>query len=188
MTFPVFYISSIAFSGIGIFALWQLGLKRLMLDNFRDSLFITRDRLYALVREGRITCNDPAYRALELFINRTIRYAHRFTFLSFAFSVWHLETVKETASYSSQSRAMLEAVDAIKDESVKSELNALIGEVLILLPNYIARSSVMFMFGSLIYVAFRSVSPLIAQSKEKAVHTFEVEAYRDARFEGYASA
>jgi hypothetical protein len=183
----IFYMSSLIFSMIGLFALWQLGLKRLMLDDFRDSLFVTRDRLYSLTKEQRISCDDKAYRSVESFVNLTIRYAHRFTFLSFAFSVWHMDEVKEAAAYNQRSQIMMKAVASVKDDAVRRELNTIIDEVTTLLPRYIAKTSLMFMFSSVIYFTFRSVSPLVARSKAKAVKTFEIEAYRDASLKGLAT-
>jgi len=83
---------------------------------------------------------------------------------------------------------MMSDVEAIEDRAVRDELKGIIADVTVQLPRYIAMSSLMFMLSSVIYVVFRSVSPLIAKSKEKAVESFEVEAYRDAKFDGYVSA
>ncbi|QMV18364.1 hypothetical protein GOB94_06450 [Granulicella sp. 5B5] len=188
MTSAIFYMSSIVFSGVAIFALWQFGLKKLMLDDFRDALFAVRDRLYALAQDGRISCSAPAYRSVEVFINRTIRYAHHFTFLSFAMSVWHMQEASERENAGPPSEPMFKQVEALKDEDVKRDLISIIEEVSDLLPRYIAKSSLMFMIGSLIYVVFRSVSPIVARSKQKAVETFEVEAYRDEKFSHYSPA
>jgi hypothetical protein len=188
MTAPIFYLSSLVFSATAIFALWQLGLKRLMLDDFRDSLFVTRDRLYVLAREGRIDCDDEAYRSVEMFINRTIQYAHRFTFLSFLFSIIHEPDAVAQPSANSPWEEMLKQIEKVKDDSVRLELTSLVREVMTLLPRYIGKSSLMFMISTIIYVVFRSFSPSIASGKQQAIKTFEVEAYRDAKFTNYSPA
>ena len=188
MTAAIFYVSSIVFSATAIFALWQLGLKKLMLDDFRDSLFVTRDRLYALAKSGTILCDDDAYRSVELFINRTIRYAHQFTFLSFFLSVMHLDEAKTDENDESPSESVLYRIGLVKDEHVRAELTSIVGDVAIQLPRYIAKSSLMFMLGSILYIALRSVSPLIAGSKEKAIETFEFEAYRYEKYSRYSPA
>ena len=178
----IFYITSIVTSATGIFAVWQLGLRKLRLDDFRDNLFAVRDRLYSLAQEGRIDCDAGAYRAVELFLNSLIRYAHRFTFMSFLLSVWDYDESQAYEGRVSSTQMMLEQIDKVTDNSVRDELQSIVRSATNLLPHYIAHSSLMFMLSSLVYVIFRSVSPRVEKSKQQAVESFETEAYRDSEF------
>lgn len=179
MTTAIFYTTSIVISVIGICAVWQLGLKPLMLDNFRDSLFFTRDRLYALAREGRIDCDSDAYRAVEQFINSVIRYAHRFTFMSFILWSTEANRLKIADEQAAPAIPLSGCIGALDDPALRTELSNIVQEILILLPRYIAKSSLMFIVGSAIYLAFRSVSPFIARSKQQAVESYEAGARTD---------
>jgi hypothetical protein len=83
---------------------------------------------------------------------------------------------------------MIMKIKRVEDEAAQAELNSIVQEVTLLLPRYIAKSSVAFMASAAIYFALHSVSPLIARGKQKAVAAFEREAYRAAEFDNYAHA
>lgn len=184
----IFYITSMVVSITGIFVVWQLGLKKLRLDDFRDALFVVRDRLYELAQSDQIDCDSGAYRAVELFINSLIRYAHRFTFMSFIMSMWDYDSDKAFEGGDSPTQAMFRQVNGVRDEKVRDELISIIRAATSLLPHYIARSSLMFMLSALFYVVFRSVSPRVEDSKRQAVESFETGAYREAKFGIHAPA
>lgn len=186
MTPAVFYVSSLVFSITGLFALWHFGIKELMLDDFRDSIFLIRDRLYALGKSNRLAYDSEAYRAVELFLNSVIRYAHRFSFSSFV--LIRVDEEKAYAESAPSAVVITNKINAVQDETVRRELNGMLEEVAMLLPHYIAKSSMMFILGSLIYYALRSVSTRVANSKREAVETFEREAVREANFSKYATA
>ena len=188
MNSAIFYLTSMAISATGIFAVWQLGLKKLRLDDFRDALFLVRDRLYALAQSGQIECDSGAYRAVEIFLNSLIRYAHRFTFMSFLLSVRDYDSSKAFEGNDSPTAIMFKQVNGVSDEAVRAELLGIVSSATALLPHYIARSSLMFMLSGVFYLLFRSVSSRVERSKQQAVESFEAEAYRDAKFGVHAPA
>lgn len=186
MNSEVFYMSSVIFSGSCIFALWHFAIKELMLDNFRDSVFVIRDRLYSLAKDGKIAYDSDAYRAVELFLNGVIRYAHRFSFSSFV-----LISFDEEKAYADASRpfeTIVSKIAGVEDPAVRVQLQDMLGEVALLLPRYIAKSSVMFILSSIVYYAFRSVSTRVEDSKRKAIEAFESEAVREAGSPLYVAA
>ena len=183
MNFGVFYITSIVLSIAGLAALWEFGIKPLQLDNFRDSLFLVRDKLYLLAREGGIEHDAPAYRAVELLINSMIQYAHRFTFLSFLLSMHWREKHPQQIDHAAN---LLAAIDTVGDHRVREELRAIVVQATRLLPNYIGKSSLAFMALSGGYLLLRAASPRVASGKDAAVRTFTSDAYESAKTERYA--
>lgn len=180
MNSSIFYLTSIVFSICGFSLLWQLGFKPLLLAEFRDQLFAVRDRLYALAQQGKIRCDSQPYRRLEFFINGTIRYAHRFTFLSFVASQFSEESEPNAPGRRDFSELLFGSLETVTDTAVRRELQLIALEVTTLLPRYIAKSSLAFIVGTVFYLALRSFSKSVALSKEKAIIEFEREAYSDA--------
>ncbi len=187
MTITIFYITSCAIALTGLLFVWECGLRPLMLDNFRDKVFVVRDRLYLLAQEQRIDCNSEAYRAVEQFLNGVIRYAHRFSLSSFLLTTRAYREGSLGAEASS-STALLQKIGAVQDVAVRNELNALVTDITYLLPRYIALSSLPFMICTAIYLMLRNSVPAVVKTKQAAVTTFKEEAFLSAKYERLATA
>ena len=79
-------------------------------------------------------------------------------------------------------------IAALPSEKARTELQRIVADITMLLPRYIAKSSLGFMTAALVYFTFRTVSPAIAREKERAITTFEREAYEAAKSDVYAAA
>lgn len=185
----IFYLSVSVFALSGLWLLWQFGVRPLLLDNFRDALFVQRDELYALAQSGRIDCESAAYRTVEQFLNGVIRYAHRFTFSSLVLGRLEIEKSRERGDFVDFSREMFLKIDAVEDPSVKRELGKLVARVGNLIPKYVAKSSIFFMVFALAYLAVRSFQPIFASAKKKeAVSAWEREAHLASASDEYVIA
>ena len=154
----------------GLFLVWELGFRELFLEDFRDSLFVVRKRLYALSQEGRINCDSKAYRSVESLLNGVIRYAHRFTFVAMVLS---LREMHRRASNGPDFTAELKGqVDTISDAQVRRELNAIMVETSTLMAKYIAKSSVCMRLTLLFFKVKKRPDP-----EQRAINNFEREAY-----------
>lgn len=183
----IIYFTSTVWSIGGLWALWNLGIRRLLLDNFRDALFEERDRLYRLSQDGRIDCDSDAYRSVELLLNGLIRYAHRFTIAYLFLSHMAAEKArKNNSSETSFSNELQSHIAKVKDESVREELAGIVSRIGLLLPKYVAKSSLLCMFAAAIYVVAARFKPVLAvRRRDKAMNRFEQEAYQAAKMDLY---
>jgi hypothetical protein len=83
---------------LGAFAFWHLGVRKNLLDTYRQGLFELRDELFDYAAVGKIAFDDEAYRYLRRRINVMSRFAHRLTTLDMILSelIWkNITTVKK---------------------------------------------------------------------------------------------
>lgn len=78
--------SLISLLGIWILYFWLYLDYRV--DSFRDELFALRDKLFDIAKNGEIDFNNPAYGMLRSYINSTIKYGHRFSFMQLIASTY----------------------------------------------------------------------------------------------------
>jgi hypothetical protein len=65
---------------VSCFLLWRVGFNDFFIDNYRARLFSILLELVDLVRQGKLSSDDPAYRQIRLILNGLIQYAQRVTF------------------------------------------------------------------------------------------------------------
>jgi len=73
---------------LGLAVLWVLYAwlyRSYRVDLFRQRVFVLRDELFDLAADGKIQYAHPAYGILRTTLNGSIRFAHRCSFLEFAF-------------------------------------------------------------------------------------------------------
>lgn len=189
MNSSIFYMTSTVLSLSGLWLLWELGIRPLLLDNFRDSLFTLRDRLYKLSQEGHIDCDSQAYRTVESFLNGVIRYAHRFTFFAYIMSQINTDRTRSRGEDVDFSKQLKAAVETTIDPIAKKELQAIVLQMSQLIVRYAAKSSLIFLAVAGVYFMIRPFLPVLALTKKKeAVSAFEREAYLASQFDAYAGA
>jgi hypothetical protein len=189
MNTSVFYLTVTIWGIAGSWALWQFGIKALMLDSFRDSLFETRDRLYVLARQRKIDCNSEVYRSIEQLINRLIRYAHRYTFLSYIISTTENEKAIARGENVDFGAIICKQIEAFPDAAVRDELYDIVIQIGRILPRYLAKSSLLFMALALVYLVVRTFQPILAlRKKAQAVMVLEREAFMASMTDIYAGA
>ena len=66
--------------------LWDIGIKKLLLDLFRERLFELRFELFKLGVSGEVAFDSHIYRNLETLICGLLRFGHRITLITFFFS------------------------------------------------------------------------------------------------------
>ena len=182
MNTQIFYLTSSVWSICGLWVLWQFGVKKLLLDNFRDDLFQLRDSLYAMSQAGQIRCDSEAYRAVEHLLNAMIRYAHRFTMASLFLSFLEGERLRKAGDPENFAAEFARKIASVKDPIVSAELGRIIARVNYLLPRYAGKSSFFFALASFSYIIFRKLQPVIAlKHKREVVAQFERQAYLAAK-------
>lgn len=153
-----------------------------MLDNFRDSLFALRDKLYDLAADGRVTCDSEAYRGLELFLNGMIRYAHRFTFLTFLLSSLKSEQDQKEKDSVHFAQDLVMKIMRVDDEIGRTLMLDMLTEVRKIVYPYLAKTSLFFMLMAALLQLLRLFRPIEAHDKQDhAVYVFEREAYLAAK-------
>jgi hypothetical protein len=182
MTTGVFYLSVCVFSLCVAWIVWEYGFKTLFLDAFRERAFELRVDLFSMAEKGRISYDDEAYRAIELILNGSIRYAHRLTFLSYISSVRENARAKqEDKDQTDFSQQLALKISRLKPETQK-ELKEILGKFHTALSLYMAASSAIFKVLFLIYLVARVFRPEEAkQQVEQRVFVMEHEVYRSAR-------
>jgi hypothetical protein len=71
-------------------------------EQFRQELFILRDRLFDEAARGRIGFDHPAYKYLRTTINGYLRFAHKLGFLEFVFVSFALHRHESKIDFSDQ--------------------------------------------------------------------------------------
>jgi hypothetical protein len=79
--------------------IWSLGIKRLILDKFRQRVFELRFELFTLGMNGELSYDDPAYRSYEVLLCGLLRYAHRISALTYFVSVIERNRAKKSKDY-----------------------------------------------------------------------------------------
>jgi hypothetical protein len=72
-------IAVVLFAITGIWCVWTFGLKKAILDIFREQLFKLRFDLFKLGESGQVPFDSDTYRSIEILFNGLIRFAHRLT-------------------------------------------------------------------------------------------------------------
>ena len=68
---------AVSFAGLWILTHWIF--QEFFVDNFRQSIFAIRDRLFDDARDGLVAFDHPAYGLLRQTMNGYIRFAHKFS-------------------------------------------------------------------------------------------------------------
>lgn len=79
-SFEIITITSLL-SILGIWILYFWLYLDYRIDSLRDELFALRAKLFDVAKNGEIDFDNPAYGMLRSYINSTIRYGHRLSFL-----------------------------------------------------------------------------------------------------------
>jgi hypothetical protein len=98
MQSPIYLLSWVG-GACSLWFLWSLGIKRLVLDRFRERLFELRFELFCLGMSGELPFDSETYRTLETLICGLLRFAHRITLLTYLFSRIERERAKKDKNY-----------------------------------------------------------------------------------------
>ena len=165
--------------GMGaIWLIWSKGMKPLLLDALRESLFEARFQLFQLGMDGELAFDDPAYRSVEIVINALIRYGHRITFLSYVVSKREQERDETGRGYLDLSETI--AAAAIRSNpKVGSDLGSILLRVRQATFRYMALTSPILLLG----IPFVAAAKLLGLGRDEKVKAevgsvIEREAYR----------
>jgi hypothetical protein len=105
--------------------LWSFGIKRLLLDGFRERLFELRFELFRLGVSGEVPFESDTYRSLEILINGLLRFAHRITFLTYLLSVIEQEKAKKDKDYVDTSKQIALKISRLEPDARSKVVNIL---------------------------------------------------------------
>src|ERR1019366_10192699 len=77
------HIAVVLLAICGVWCVWTFGLKKVILNIFREQLFKLRFDLFKLGESGQVPFDSDTYRSIEILFNGLIRFAHRLTAASF---------------------------------------------------------------------------------------------------------
>jgi len=169
------YLASIIISIGGLWYLWDQGLKKLLLDFFRERLFELRFQLFQLAESGQISFDDEAYRALETLFCGLLRFAHRVTFLGFLLSIREQFKAKQANEYVDHN-AQIELKISQAPAEVRGTLRSILSETHTMVAFYMGVSSLLFLLVGGVYLVLRVLN-VVRDETKKASAVVESEAY-----------
>ena len=110
------------------------------LDHFRQRMFVLRDELFDFAAAGQIAFDDPAYRLLRQSMNGLIRYAHQITFFKICVTMIEIGLAVH-APKSTWSEDWEKALNRIKNDDVRRQLEGFHGRAMLLVVNRLVQGS-----------------------------------------------
>ncbi len=173
----VFYFTVTVLGLSAMWLVWDLGLKKLFLDGFRERLFELRFNLFAIAASGEISFDDEAYRAIETLLCGMIRFAHRMTFMGYLFSSMQQKKDKEADEFINFHQQLKLKISRAPIP-VQRKLSAVMAAVSKLVIFYIGLNSLLFMATLPIILLLRSFNLLRDFTKLRVSSVLETEAYK----------
>jgi hypothetical protein len=177
MQSPIFLVSWAA--GLcALWFLWSLGIKRLLLDGFRERLFELRFELFRLGCDGSLPFDSDTYRSLETLINGLLRFAHRVFFMSYVLSRIEQEQAKKDKDYVDVSKQLALKISRL-DPTARSKVIGILNSIRSAIVLYMTFSS-LFLFALIMVLLFLKRLGLWRPDNAKAELSgvIEREAYR----------
>jgi hypothetical protein len=171
------YFTIIVMSLAGLWFVWDLGLKKLFLDSFREELFRLRFRLFELGASNEVAFDGEAYRATEALLCGLLRYGHRLTFMGFILSMKEETRRKKDREHIDYSK-QIELKISRTSPTAQKELEGILSEVHRAVTIYIAVSSLFFMVAAVVLSALRAFNLVRNFGKGEISAVLESEAYR----------
>lgn len=105
---------------------WLFLWKPMILDYYRDNIFILRRKLFILVLDGKISPSDNAYKMLWVIFNGAIRYSNRITLVDFiVFSVFYRKSESGTGIL----KQVRNAIAQVPENETRKELCTLLNSM-----------------------------------------------------------
>jgi hypothetical protein len=171
------YLTIIIMALGGLWFVWDLGLKKLFLDYFRERLFQIRFRLFEMAEAEELSFDNDAYRAIETLLCGLLRYGHRVTFMSFILSVREQNAFRKSEEYVDYS-SQIELKISRTPEAVQTKLREILSDTHRAVLIYISISSLLFMVGALVLMTLKALKFTLPVSKREISYVVESEAYR----------
>ena len=150
------YLTIAVVAVASLWFVWDLGIKKLFLDYFRERLFEIRFQLFQTAASGELPFDDEAYSiSKRFFCGLFLRFGHRLTFLSFLLSIREQHFTKKDKDYADYAK-QIELKVSRTPESVQPKLRKILAETHQAVTVYISISSLLFMIAALVWVFLRA--------------------------------
>jgi hypothetical protein len=171
------YLTITIMAVAGLWFVWDLGIKKLFLDDFRERLFDLRFKLFEMGEADELPFDSEAYRAVETILCGLLRFGHRLTFMGFVFSALEEIKSKKTNEYVDYQK-QIELKISRTSPATQERLWAILSELHKTVTVYIARSSLLFMASALVFAFLRTLNLFRNIGKREISAVLEREAYR----------
>jgi hypothetical protein len=161
----------------GIYLVWSLAIRSLLLDITRERLFEQRSALFQLAARGEIDFEDEAYRSLEILYCGLLRFAHRVTFLTFMISSIANRLAEKDKDYVDVSAQLALKVSRLRPET-QAKITSILAETRSTMIAYVGLSSIFFITLAVSYLILKVLGiKVLEEAKDNVVVTLEREAY-----------
>jgi hypothetical protein len=171
------YLTITVLAVSGIWFVWDLGIKKLLLDVFRERLFELRFRLFEMGESGELPFDSDAYRSIETLLCGLLRFGHRLTFMRFILSALEQERAKKSKDYVDYAQ-QIELKVSRTPAATQDKLQLLLSDVHKTVTVYVSISSLLFMAGVVVISILRAFNFCRDLTKRKVSSVLESEAYR----------
>jgi hypothetical protein len=175
MTNSVYFtIGLVAF--LGLCFMWDIALKELFLNMFRERVFGLRFELFEMGVSGELPFDDDTYRSVEILLCSVLRYAYRFTWLRFY--LWEKEQnqAKQEKNYEDLGQQLSLKISRT-EPAVQAKLNSVVARLHDALIMYMAFTSLYFLAGFAVYYVRGRFGARSAPKDKKVTSVLEQEAY-----------
>lgn len=173
----IIYFAISVLGASALWVVWDQGIKKLVLDQFREKLFEVRFELFSMAANQEIEFDNEAYRSVETLICGLQRFAHRLTFMTYIFSNIAQDNAKRSKDYVDFHQHLQLKVNRTTPEN-QVKLQKILRELNHAVSLYTALSSVLFMMTIPIAYLLHNLNLLKNFTKSKVANVLESEAYR----------
>lgn len=162
----------------GLWLLWDVAFKRLLLDAFREEMFKLRFELFEMGIQGSVPLSSDTYVTMERLLNGLLRYGHRFTFMTYLFSRRAQEKAKQDknfADFTSEIELKISRMDPAAQNKLRDILARINTAVLL----YMGFTSMLFLCVWVLFVLLRLLHLVSFSSRRDVGDVLEREAYRE---------
>ncbi len=166
---------------------WKYGLKKLLLDALRERLFRLRFQLYEMGMSGELEFDSKPYRTAELIINGVIRFAHRMSFLTYAYSRVEQERAKKLPGYVDLRVELMEQLETLPPQT-RAKLGGIMKDTREAILAYMLLASIPTMIVYSLWILISELTTSKPRKKSEIGEVIQAEAYAVERRRSLSSA
>lgn len=156
---------------------WEYAVKNLLLDVFREQVFVQRFALFQLGMNGQLAFDSEIYRQIETLLCGLLRFGHNVTFLTFMFSREQQEKAKSRTDYVDVSQEIAAKI-ALLNPDVQAEVAKILLRVQRAILLYVSFTSLLFLIASIGFTLAKLVGVWRPEKAKEISDVVEREAYR----------
>ncbi len=160
-----------------LYLLWDVAWKSLALDMLRERIFTLRFELFEMGQSGELDFEGDLYRSLETLFCGILRFAYRFTLLSYVSFRVEQERAKKSNEFEDLGQQLSLKISRLSGSN-QIKLEGILKRLHTTLVFYMAATSLTFMLFSAVYSVLQAANFVKRISKRQISEVIEQEAYR----------